>query len=126
MSAVQAAAGRQVAGVPSAGRSAATWAKIGVASVGAGALFAVTGDARVCHRTDTQQQRNRLHVIQPVRFTREMQGALQRRPLPLGWAPQSPLAAARSASLVLARPAAPSPACSARQPAPLCSAAPLA
>lgn len=42
----QAAAGRRVAGVPSAGRSAATWAKIGVASVGAGALFAVTGDAR--------------------------------------------------------------------------------
>jgi hypothetical protein len=52
---LQAAAGRQVAGVPSAGRSAAAWAKIGVASVGAGALFAVTGDARACHQMDTRQ-----------------------------------------------------------------------
>lgn len=37
------AAAAQARGVPSAGRSAANWAKIGAASVGAGALFAMTG-----------------------------------------------------------------------------------
>ena len=101
MSAVQAAAGRQVAGVPSAGRSAATWAKIGVASVGAGALFAVTGDARACHHIGAQHRRDGLHVVEFSRKLqggfRELQGVLRRRPLPLGWAPPSLLAAARSA-----------------------------